>query len=202
MKRSVGIALAGAAGLLLTFASGNVFGAVLNYSVLLTPQGNGQGGGTLNVHLGFGQSCASNPHDGCMNFQTDAVGAITFRLPGPSDRMTCTNPAQPQKVAAKVITGIQVTETPYKQNPQKGNFSGRVTGTELKKYAFPQADANGFIYKVNNKNEGLARVTVINMNSHPAAQGTKSFWYRIKVEDCSNNGYWQTDPRGDNEGLW
>lgn len=199
MRRSVNIVAASAAGVILTLASGQTYGAVLNYEVLLIPQGSA---GSLQAHLNFGQSCSVNPHIGCMNFQAGAVGAITFRLPGPKDRMVCNDPVNPHKSAGKVITKIEVTDTADAMNPaEKGNFSGGVAATSwLKQYAFPQADADGFIYKAD-KDQGLARVTVINMNSHPAAQGDKAFWYKVTVEDCNSKNTWVTDPRGENKGL-
>ena len=101
----------------------------------------------------------------------------------------------------RVITGIEVTDTPSTTNPtDKGDFTGGLDGSWLKKYAFPQADSEGYIYKVSNKNKGLAEVTIVNMNSHPAAELGKSFWYRITVEDCDSGATWITDPRGDNQG--
>jgi len=200
MRRSVKIVAASTAGLFLMLASGQTYGAVMEYEVLLIPQGNA--GGTLQAHLDFGQSCNANQHIGCMNFQADIVGVITFRLPGPKDKIACNNPANPHKSAHRVITEIEVTATPDNGNPTgKGDFSGVVAANSwLRQYAFPQADNDGYIYKVD-KNQGLARVAVINMNSHPAAQGTRQFWYKITVEDCSSNFTWTTDPRGDNKGL-
>ena len=192
------------AGLILGLASGPVFGQVLNYDVVLIPQG---ATGNMHALVGFGQSCAGNPHNGGMNFQECAVADITFRLQGPRDRMTCDNPTKP---ASRVITKIELTDKPDTGSgspPQKGDFTGGLADSWLKTYAFPQVDtSDGVVYEVSDKNDGLARVTLVNMNSHPLEmnQGQvvpKRFWYRITAEDCTSNRTWVTDPRGDNEGL-
>lgn len=190
------------AALLFVGTANPVFGAAKDYDVMLTTQGQS---GTLKAHLGFGQSCAVNWHDGCMNFDVNTVGVITFYLPGPPDRLTCVNPVDPNKVAKKVITKIELTDKPLAGGATglKGDFSGGLADTWLKKYAFPQVvQSTGILYDVS-VNDGLSRITLVNLNSHPWQSGvTKPFWYRITVTDCKPpHNIWETDPRGDNKGL-
>jgi hypothetical protein len=199
MKHSLIIAIAG---VVLVGMTNTVLGAVKDYDVMLTTQGPS---GTLKAHLGFGQSCAVNWHDGCMNFDVNTVGIITFYLPGPPDRLTCVNPVDPGKVAKKVITKIELTDKPLDggATAPKGDFKGGLADTWLKKYAFPQVDqATGVLYDVD-VNDGLARITLVNLNSHPFQSSvTKPFWYRVTVTDCEPpHNTWETDPRGDNKGL-
>ena len=201
MKQQVKFVVACMTVLLLNLMAGPAFGQVRNYDVLLTPQG---ATGTLGVHLGFGQSCAVNPHYGCMNFEVDTVGAITFRVAGNPARLTCGDPANPSSQDAdKVITRIEVTDRPSGSSgtSQKGDFSGPLAGTWLKTYAFPQVDQNtGILYDVP-VNNGLTHLTLVNLNSHPQADGIKSFWYRVTVTDCDDpTRSWVSDPRGDNQG--
>lgn len=198
MRQSIGTALAGVAGLLLIFISAQAYGQTLDYGIKLTTQA----GGVLNPHLDYGRNCHPPNYAGCMSFAKGTIGVIEFSLPHPANKLTCAEPG-----VQKVITEIEVTVTelvdPLNPPPprSKGDFTGGIDGTWLKTYAFPYADSNGFIYKVTNKDQGLARVAVVNMNSHPPALGTQSFWYRVKAEACSGNATWETDPRGDNEGL-
>lgn len=200
MRRQVRFAIAGTLGLLLSLVASQAFGVVKDYEILLTPQG---ASGTLGVHLAFGQSCAGNPHDGCMNFATDTVGVISFRVRGNPNGLTCTNPSAPSKVAKQVITKIELTDKPSggSGTSPKGDFSGGLADTWLKKFAFPQVvQGTGVLYDVS-YNNGLARMTLVNLNSHPEQSGSKPFWYKVTVTDCADPiNTWATDPRGDNKG--
>jgi hypothetical protein len=170
-------------------------GDLKDYDVMLTTQGPS---GTLKAHLGFGQSCAVNWHEGCMNFDVNTTGVITFYLPGPQSQMTCDDPA-----VNKVITKIELTDKPLQGNPTspKGDFTGGLAGDWLKTFAFPQVDKSTGVLYLADIATGLARITLVNMNSHPAGLGEKSFWYQVTVTSCDGKNYWVTDPRGDNKGL-
>jgi len=200
MRRQVRFAIAGTLGLLLSLVASQAFGVVKDYEVLLTPQG---ASGTLGVHLVFGQSCGGNPHLGCMNFDTDTVGVISFRVAGNPNGLTCKNPTAPTKVAKRVITKIELTDKPLggSGTSDKGDFNGGLAGTWLKKFAFPQViQGTGVLYDVS-FNDGLARMTLVNLNSHPGQSGSKPFWYKVTVTDCADQTKtWETDPRGDNKG--
>lgn len=202
MRRQVRFAIACTLGLLLSLVASQAFGVVKDYEVLLTPQG---ASGTLGVHLAFGQSCGGNPHNGCMNFDVDTVGVISFRVRGNPNGLTCTNPAAPSKVAKQVITKIEVTDKPLSGGSgtsAKGDFSGGLADTWLKKFAFPQViQGTGVLYDVS-VNDGLARMALVNLNSHPDQSGSKPFWYKVTVTDCANQTKtWKTDPRADNQGY-
>ena len=201
MSRPIGFVTTSLVMLLLNFIAQPAYGAVRDYDVWLNPVT--PHGGTLQPHLVYGRSCNGSPHSGCMEFEVDAIGTITFSVRNNWQAQTSlTCPATiPQGHRYRVITGIEVTTTASTTNPsEKGDFSGGINGTWLKMYAFPQADSQGYIYKVSDKNQGLSEVTVVNMNSHPASQGEKPFWYKITVEDCGSDATWETDPRGDNQG--
>jgi hypothetical protein len=201
MRQQVRFAIAGTLGLLLSLVASQAFGVVRDYEILLTPQG---ASGTLGVHLVFGQSCAGNPHNGCINFDVDTVGVMSFRVRGNPNGLTCTNPTAPSKVAKQVITKIELTDKPSggSGTSPKGDFSGGLAGTWLKKFAFPQVtQGTGVLYDVS-VNDGLARMTLVNMNGHPELSGSKPFWYKVTVTDCATpTNTWETDPRGDNKGT-
>lgn len=206
MRQQVRFTIAGTLGLLLSLVASQAFSAVKDYEILLIPQGSS---GTLGAHVVFGQSCADNQHVGCMNFDTDTVGVISFRVRGKPNGLTCTNPTAPGKVAKQVITKIELTDKPSggSDTSAKGDFSSGLAGTWLKKFAFPQVNqGTGILYDVA-VNDGLARMTLVNLNSQqsilsPLGQPeSKPFWYRVTVTDCADpTKTWETDPRGDNKG--
>ena len=201
MNRPIGFVVTGLLILILNFVSQPVYGAVRDYDVWLNPLT--PHGGTLQPHLVYGRSCNAGTHSGCLEFDVDTIGTITFQVRNnwqEQDSLTCPETIPPGR-RYRVITGIEVTATADTTNPsEKGNFLGGIDGTWLKKFAFPSADAEGYIYTVNSKDQGLSEVTVVNMNSHPASEGTKPFWYKITVKDCGSDAIWITDPRGDNQG--
>ena len=202
MRRPIGFAATGLVMLLLNITAEPVYGAVRDYDVWLNPVS--VHGGTLQAHLVYGRSCNASTHSGCMNFDVGTIGTVTFSVRNnwaPQGLLTCPSTI-PQGHRYRVITSIQVTDTPDPANPTaKGDFTATISnGGWLKMYAFPQADSNGYIYNVGNKNHGLSEVTIVNMNSHPVSQGEKPFWYRVTVKDCGSSAVWVTDPRGDNQG--
>lgn len=191
------------AGLVFIGANNIAFGDIKEYDILLIPQGNG---GTMGVKLDFGKPCNVKQHDGCMDFDVNTVGVITLKLTGSPHRLACApeGAPNPQQYASKVITKIELTSTPMEGDTtsSKGDFSGGLEDW-LKQYAFLQVNqTTGVLYEVP-KEQGLARLTLVNLNSHPSEEGgSKSFWYRITVTDCDDESKtWVTDPRGDNKGL-
>jgi len=201
MKKQIKFAVTNTLGLLLTLVASQALGAVMNYKMLLTPQ---VGTGTLNVNMAFGGNCWTNTHAGCMGFDVGTVGAIFFRVVGNPHAMSCISEDNPDQKALYVITKIELTDVPLKGSPNnsKGDFSGGLADTWLKTFAFPAVDqSTGVLYDVP-VNNGLAQMTVVNLNSHPKEWGTKPFWYKVTVTRCSDPTVtWETDPRGDNNGI-
>ena len=200
MRQQVRFTIAGTLGLLLSLVASQAFGVVRDYEILLTPQGQS---GTLRINLAFGGSCWLPVHNGCVGFDIDTVGVMSLRVAGNPNGLTCTHP-DPSKVAHRVITKIELTDVPLGGSPTsaKGDFSGGLADTWLKTFAFPSVNqSTGVLYDVP-VNEGLARMAVVNLNSHPEVWGTKPFWYKVTVTRCSDpTDTWETDPRGDNKGT-
>ena len=200
MRQQARFTIAGTLGVILSLVASQAFGVVKDYDIQLTPQGVS---GTLGVVLAFGQSCGGNPHNGCMNFDVDTVGVISLRVVGNPHSVNCAYPPGPGKSAKFVITKIELTDKPFggSSTSTKGDFSGGLADTWLKQFAFPQVDqATGVLYDVS-VNEGLAQMTLVNLNSHPEETDPKPFWYKVTVTDCGDpTKTWVTDPRGDNTG--
>ena len=139
-----------------------------------------------------------------MNFDVDTVGVISFRVMGNPHSVNCTHPPGPGKSAKFVITKIELTDKPLSKGSStsaKGDFRGRLADTWLKQFAFPQViQGSGVLYDVS-VDEGLARMTLVNLNSHPEQKDSKPFWYKVTVTSCKDpTKTWETDPRADNKG--
>jgi hypothetical protein len=136
-----------------------------------------------------------------MNFEVDTMGAIFFQVQGNPNSVNCDYP--PGQPATHVITKIELTDKPKGGSPdsKKGDFEGPLAETWLKQYAFPAVNQEtGVLYEVS-KDDGLARIALVNQNSHPTETDPKRFWYKVTVTGCAEGGTWVTDPRGDNNGI-
>jgi len=164
--------------------------AAKSFSIKLVPQGNS---GVLQVHTA-NKGCVNNPHNGCIRFAKDTVGLVQFYLPGSrKTSKTCDD-----KGVKAVITGIQLTTT---GSGEKGDFSV-LPDPWLKNEAILALDlADGYAYEAD-KTVATTQVWLLNANFNDAADGVKTFWYRVTAESCSDaKGTWVTDPRMENDGT-
>ena len=166
----------------------------IEYMVKLVPQG---ASGELKVDKK--NKCRKGKHKGCLLFEVDKVGLITFYLSGSRKKVkNCSN-------ATEVITRIEITTTGEDNNPDasKGDFD-RTSPLPLwvKTNAFTNINLKtGIVYEATEKN-GLTQVIRLNQNSHDQKIGERRFWYRVTATDCETPANtWTTDPRGDNEGT-
>ena len=94
MNRSFGFVTTSLVMLLLGFAAQPAYGAaVRDFDVWLNPLT--PHGGTLQPHLVYGRNCNANTHNGCMRFEEDVIGVITFSVRNnmnKQDSLTCTLP--------------------------------------------------------------------------------------------------------------
>jgi len=168
---------------------------VETYSVKLVPQGTS---GVLKVDEQ--NKCNKGKHDGCMLFEVNEIGLIKFYLPGSKKQLkNCTN-------ADKVITKVEVTTTGAGGDPEadKGDYDRtNLLPLWVKTDAFTSVNrTTGVVYQAHKKNDAFTQVILVNLNSNKAADGEKSFWYRVTATDCETPAnQWVSDPRGDNEGT-
>ena len=170
--------------------------------VKLTPQGGGK------VVLPGNKGClGSAAKAGCIRFDINETGTITFALPGPTDVKTClANGVQ------NVITRIEFTDKASTNDPDKGDFYATLQNPipqKFQKQAITQLDVDtGMAYEKtgqthpSGKQAGETRVPLINVNG-PGNSGApgQSLWYRVTITSCDGNNTWVTDPRLVNDGM-
>ena len=145
--------------------------------------------------------CKKNGHKGCLLFEANKKGDITFYLKGSK------NKAKTCEQTNEVITKIELTTKGI--TDEKGDFSGPFPLDRwLREDAFPKVNLeNGIAYEATPVNTGLSQVKLFNVNSHSQEeQGILSYWYKVTATACDPNSdgiheTWVADPRGDNEGL-
>ena len=205
MQRALAIGGIGILGAVVGFYGSKVVSKIgsqtKHYGIKLVPQG----GGVLKVDES--NQCANNrnPHEGCLLFETDKVGQIKFYLPGSKFKLKkCEGPGS---TAQNVITKVELAVKGQGNDPEavKGDFNGPFPLDDWLKYdAFPAVDLDdGIVYEAP-WDKAATQVFLDNLNSHDAADGIKSFWYRVTVTACEEDEgvreTWVTDPRGDNKG--
>jgi len=159
------------------------------FAVKLVPQGNAPG--ELRA-INNGKNCVNNWHEGCMLFEEDKIGLIKFYLPGSFNKVKDCDKAQ------SVITQVKLTTT---GTDSKGDFTVFPLDDWIKNDAFPGVDVNDGIIYQETKDVARTQVWLVNMNSHPASEGHKQFWYEVTATDCASGETWVTDPRGENTGM-
>jgi len=175
------------------------------YEVKLNPQG-----ANMTATVNPGRRCEKNPHEGCMWFQKNDLGVITFYVGGTGPRMrNCVQAAGKNHDNHKVITKVELTATGKatgNADQSKGVYiSDSATDTAvpgwLKSEAFTELNLKtGVVYSADEKIANN-RLTLINLNNSDYVEGKfKSFWYKVTVKNCDGSKTWVTDPRGDNEG--
>lgn len=177
----------------------------VTYSVELKPGHSGV------LEVKHADKCKQHGHTGCLRFEKDKVGLIKFFLQGSST----INRKCPK--ANSVITKIELTAKgiapksdpdPDDVNPEaeKGDFTGNLPDW-VRDDAFSGVDlSTGIVYQATTLNDARTQELLVNMNSHNASEGVKSFWYKVTATACIENkdgtrDIWVSDPRGDNEGL-
>jgi len=151
--------------------------------------------------------CKNKKHPGCLLFEEGKVGLIKFFLAGSRNKDKKCPEAQ------KVIIRIELTAKGKAPDPKdvnpvaaKGDFTGKLPHW-VKDDAFSVVDlSTGIVYQATSVDDARSQAWLVNMNSHDATEGVKSFWYKVTATACEENkdgtrDAWVTDPRGDNEGL-
>jgi hypothetical protein len=145
-----------------------------------------------------------NPHKGCLVFEQNVSGQITFEVNPHTTAKTCGSSPAPHSVIVK----IELSERPDATSgdpASKGQFDSPANlPAWVKENAFPEVDrATGIVYEAYDLASGLTRVSIPNLNNHPNIDGNdvRMVWYRVTVQSCNDpTKYWRTDPRDDNEG--
>jgi len=146
--------------------------------------------------------CKNGKHPGCLLFEKDKEGYITFYIVNEKPSKNC------DTGATRVITEIELstkelTAQAESDRHAKGDFTGGVDPW-IKNSAFNSVNQRtGIVYQATWK-DGWTQVALTNLNKHDAAEGVKQFWYKVTVTACAGgegeHATWVTDPRGDNEG--
>jgi len=158
---------------------------------------------------GFPAGKGPNSQDtkkGCVRFEKDDFGLITFHLGPHSEVATCASAGTPW-----VISMIELSAKGYKlqtnELSNKGDFDDYLPLPDWLKEAFPQVKkATGILYEADPPNTGLTRVTRLNLNNKPDVATDpgppKDIWYRVTAVSCKpgSEAVVVTDPRFENEG--
>ncbi len=135
---------------------------------------------------------------GCVNFATDELGTITFKLQGAPGPKSCSP-------GGAVITKIRLTDTDAGVGPsEEGDFttSSFPLPVAIRDGGFPELDiADGVVYEAASLDVGLNEITISNINHNDAALGVVDIWYEVTVSRCSDGKIWVVDPRLENEGM-
>jgi hypothetical protein len=177
------------------------------YEVKLNPQG-----ARMTASVNPGKKCEKNPHEGCMWFQKNDLGVITFYVGGTVPIMrNCVQAASKNHNNHKVITKVELTATGtgnadqskgvYISDPATDPATDPDVPGWLKSDAFTELNLKtGVVYSADT-DKANNRLTLINLNNSDYVSGQfKSFWYKVTVTSCDGSKTWVTDPRGDNEG--
>jgi len=145
---------------------------------------------------------------GCVRFDTDDFGLITFHLGPKVDTpvATCSNHG-----TQWVISMIELSGKGYRleggELSNKGEFEGYLPLPDWLKEAFPQVkEDTGILYEAVPPNTGLTHVTRLNLNNKPDTATDpgppKDIWYRVTAVSCKpgNDAVLVTDPRFENQG--
>ena len=154
-----------------------------------------------------GQGCQKGPGNqqkkkGCIRFEEDDFGLITFQLGSQPNVKSCGVPG-----TKWVISKIELTAKGYQLNTgsisNKGIFEDHLPLPDWMKYAFPQVDQDtGVWYEASPGNTGPTQVQLLNLNNNDPGDGTKDIWYRVTVASCEDgsDAVLVTDPRFENDG--
>lgn len=159
--------------------------------------------GTLLAHTN-NQGCTrgQGARKGCLRFEKDSIGQITFSLMGQPGSNKCSDAG-----TKYVITEVELSHVGYlvatntgNQISDKGLFDQPVPA--WLQAAFPGVDVNGVAYSAT-KEAASSQARIINLNNNDNASGTnaKDVWYRITVTNCSDDSKLRSDPRIENEGT-
>lgn len=135
---------------------------------------------------------------GCVNFPLDSIGTITFAL-GNSVKQ-CSDNGTNWVITKVELThqGLLIPTSTGTVLSDKGIFSGSLPN--WLESSFPEVDQqSGFLYEVTDKEDGVTRVTSLNLNNNTG--GAKDIWYRVSVANCKSDVVLISDPRLENEGT-
>jgi hypothetical protein len=154
-----------------------------------------------------GQGCAKGPGNqlkkkGCIRFEVDDFGLITFQVGSQPKPRTCANPG-----TQWVISKIELSDRGYQlaggEISNKGIFEDHLPLGSWVKESFPEmTEATGYLYEADPPNTGLTHVTRLNLNDNPDDE-PKDIWYRVSVASCEEGSdvVLVTDPRFENDGT-
>lgn len=153
-----------------------------------------------------GQGCAKGPGNqqkkkGCVRFEVDDFGLITFQVGSQPHAGTCANSGT-KWVISKIELSDKGYELPGGGISNKGIFDDHLPLESWVKASFPEMDeATGFLYQADPPNTGLTHVTRLNLNDN-SKDDPKNIWYRVSVASCEEDSdvVLVTDPRFENDG--
>jgi hypothetical protein len=142
--------------------------------------------------------------NGCVRFKANENGTIIFALNGQAHAKTCADSA------VRVISEIKLTTTDATPGPQpsdKGDFTSPTSyplAAKYQTYGFPNLKiATGEVFPGISAETAKNRVVITNLNTTnlPGPPPGRNIWYQVTVKRCSDNLYWVTDPRFENDGM-
>jgi len=135
--------------------------------------------------------CGPGNAPGCVQFDKNFLGTITFRIQnGPKDT-TCSGVPKPQWV----ITEVELTADETAPGSGKGDFTKPIP--DWLKDAFPQTNSlTGVAYETN-ITYGTSSAVIIDLNNNT---GEKVAHYKVTAKDCEGSQTLVTDPMVINKG--
>jgi hypothetical protein len=136
--------------------------------------------------------CAAGDKPGCVQFDKNTLGTITFRIQnGPKDT-NCNTPPKPQWVITKVE--LTADELPP-AGSGKGDYSKPIPAWLSD--AFPQINSlTGVVYEAS-LNFGTSSAVIVDLNNN---EGEKIIYYKVTATSCLGGNVLVTDPMVRNEG--